>query len=104
MKPNATLESLTGNIVFLALVAALCALVLVPLLRGDLTPEATTNIAIGALGCLTTMAAMAAAWHWRGKVQAPGDGKAPDAGNTTVTVPQAPPNPPVVVETGAGGG
>lgn len=96
-------DGMTGNIVFLALVAALIVGFVSPVLRGELSPDALTNIAVGSQQGLLALAAAAAGYHWRGRVQKgdePIEPLPPNGGeNTRIVIPQQPPTPPVVVET-----
>lgn len=91
-------EGMTGNIVFVALVAALIVGFVAPVVRGELSPDALTNIAVGSQQGLLALAAAAAGYHWRGRVQK-GEGDAPSGDTTVVKIPQRPPDPPIVVET-----
>lgn len=94
-------DGMTGNIVFLALVAALIVGFVSPVLRGELSPDALTNIAVGSQQGLLALAAAAAGYHWRGRVQKGDEPLEPTpGGDTTVAIPQDPPRDPITVTTG----
>lgn len=84
---------------FLALVL-IGTVVLYPVFVGRVSDETLNNMALTALGAAIVVVSKGADWFMRGRVTAPtGDEPALGGENARVTIPQRPPDDPIVVET-----
>lgn len=84
---------------FILALALIAAVVLVPVAIGRVSDETLNNMALTALGAAIVVVSKGADWFMRGRVTTPSGDVVNGDANTTVTIPQKPPDPPIIVET-----